>query len=81
VHEQIRGIEAMSEPKFTLGQTVTYAKPTLITPDGRYEVMRIFPEDGLDRHYSIKRSDEPYERVVSERDLSDPAGVLAGEAT
>lgn len=65
----------MSQPKFELGQVVTYARPTLITPPGEYEVRRIFPDDGIDRNYSIKSSREPYERVARGRDLA----LLGGE--
>ena len=60
----------MANSKFVVGEAVTYARPTLITPDGPYQVVRIFPQEGLDRCYSIKREDEPYERVASERDLA-----------
>jgi len=66
-------------PKFVLGQTVTYARPTLITPAGHYEVVRIFPQDGLERRYGIKRHDEPYERVVNESDLDASELALAEE--
>ena len=66
----------MSEAKYELGQAVTYAKPTLITPSGSYEVVRIFPKEGLDRRYGIKRADEPYERVVNERDLDSSEADL-----
>ena len=68
----------MSEAKYELGQAVTYAKPTLITPSGSYEVVRIFPKEGLDRRYGIKRADEPYERVVHERDLEAQDRLLEG---
>jgi hypothetical protein len=33
-------------------------------------VMRVFPADTIDRRYSIKSSNEPYERVVGERDIA-----------
>jgi hypothetical protein len=69
----------MPQSKFDLGQTVTYARPTLITPAGHYEVVRIFPEEGLDRRYGIKRCDEPYERVVRECDLDASEMALAEE--
>jgi len=69
----------MAEPRFDAGQFVTFARPTLITPAGRYEVMRIFPMDGLDQRYSIKRADEPYERVVRECDLDASEMALAEE--
>jgi hypothetical protein len=70
----------MANPKFSLGQAVTYARPTLITPDGSYLVVRIFPQEGLDRRYSIKRDDEPYERVASERELANGGGSHAPPA-
>ena len=60
----------MPEPHYRLGQSVTFARPTLITPDGRYEVVRIYPIDGLDQRYSIKSEAEPYERVVRQADLA-----------
>lgn len=60
----------MADPKFALGQTVTFARPTLITPHAAYDVIRVLPEDGLDRGYAIKAEAEPYERVVKERDLA-----------
>ena len=67
----------MSDPKYALGQVVTYAQPTLITPAGHYEVVRVFPEDGLNRRYGIKRIDEPYERVVKEAEIDDRVLDLA----
>ena len=60
----------MSDTKFELGEHVTYARPTVITPPGRYAVVRVFPTEGAERRYGIKRADEPYERVVSECDLA-----------
>jgi hypothetical protein len=49
---------------------VTFARPTLITPHNAYEVVRVFPADGLERNYGIKCAGEPFERVVKERDLA-----------
>ena len=59
----------MSQAKFGTGQCVTFAKPTLITPDGEYIIVRIFPGDPVDQRYAIKCAREPYERVVRETDI------------
>lgn len=59
----------MPEPRFRVGQRVTFAAPTLITPDGDYAVVRVFPRGGLDQTYAIKAETEPYERVVGEEHL------------
>jgi hypothetical protein len=69
-HNEHRTRLFMPEPQFRLGQPVTFARPTLITPHGRYEVVRIYPIDGLDQRYSIKSEAEPYERVVRQADLA-----------
>lgn len=59
----------MTQAKFGTGQRVTFSAPTLITPDGDYTIMRIFPRDAIDQRYSIKSAAEPYERVVREIDI------------
>ena len=59
----------MSQAKFGTGQCVTFAKPTLITPDGEYIIVRVFPGDPVDQRYAIKCAREPYERVVREADI------------
>jgi hypothetical protein len=59
----------MSQAKFGTGQCVTFAKPTLITPDGDYIIVRVFPGDPVDQHYAMKCAREPYERVVRETDI------------
>ena len=68
----------MSEPKYKLGEAVTFAHPTLVTPARRYEIVRILPEEGLDRRYAVRCADEPYARVVVERDLEAQDRLLEG---
>jgi len=60
----------MGQPKFLIGERVTFVRPTLITPSGDYSVMRVFPADMIEQRYSIKSPNEPYERVVGERDIA-----------
>jgi hypothetical protein len=59
----------MPQAKFGTGQRVTYSRPTLITPDEDYTIMRVFPREALDQRYAIKCAHEPYERVVRENDI------------
>ena len=76
----------MGQAKFATGQGVTFAKPTIITPDAEYTVVRVFPGDAIDQRYAIKCTREPFERVVCEMDIRlcaeapraaqpEPAGV------
>ena len=60
--------------KFSIGQKVDLVHRILLTaPRGQYEVRRLMPEsdrDIGDPTYRIKSSDETYERVAQESDLT-----------
>jgi hypothetical protein len=60
--------------KFSIGQKVDLVHRMLLAaPRGQYEVRRLMPEsdrDAGDPMYRIKSSDETYERVAQESDLS-----------
>jgi hypothetical protein len=61
---------SMSEPKFKIGQWVTYGPPgqrKII-----YTVLQKLPSEGGGEHrYRIKAADEPHERIVTEAELRD----------
>ena len=60
--------------KFSIGQKVDLVHRMMLTaPRGQYEVRRLMPEsdrDTGDPTYRIKSSDENYERVAQESDLT-----------
>jgi hypothetical protein len=59
----------MSEPKFKIGQWVTYG------PLGQrkiiYTILQRLPSESGECRYRIKAADEPHERVVTEAELRD----------
>ena len=56
--------------KFQIGQTV-FVNPSLGQPGGACTVTRKLPERDGEFAYRVKNSNEPYERVVGESQLSD----------
>ena len=60
--------------KFSVGQKVDLVHRMLQSaPRGQYEVRRLMPDsdrDSADPIYRIKSSDEAYERVAQESDLT-----------
>ena len=62
---------ALKEHKFRLGQSVYFASRPVghMIRNGRYEVVKLLPNDGSDYQYRIKNPQEAFERVVRESQL------------
>src|SRR5262249_60634310 len=58
--------------KYKVGETVYFTASNVSRPaaSGTYEVIRLLPTDGDDCQYRIKSSDEAFERVAKESQLS-----------
>jgi hypothetical protein len=59
----------VSEPKFKIGQWVTYGPPR--QRKIVYTILQKLPSESGEFRYRIKAADEPHERVVSEAELRD----------
>ena len=67
------GLPSMMPHQFHIGQTV-YLRPSVYIRNaatGIYEIRAVLPEEDGRRRYRIKSLIEPYERVVSENELSE----------
>jgi hypothetical protein len=61
----------LSNHNFKVGQSVLYTRIYgRGAASGVYKVTQLLPSEGDDCRYRIKSSDEPYERVVVESELS-----------
>ena len=58
--------------KYRVGETVYFTASNVSRPasSGTYQVIRLLPTDGDDCQYRIKSSDEAFERVAKESQLS-----------
>ena len=58
--------------KYRVGETVYFTASNVSRPasTGTYQVIRLLPTDGDDCQYRIKSSDEAFERVAKESQLS-----------
>ena len=58
--------------KYRVGETVYFTASNVSRPasNGTYQVIRLLPTDGDDCQYRIKSSDEAFERVAKESQLS-----------
>ena len=58
--------------KYRVGETVHFTVSNVSRPasSGTYQVIRLLPTDGDDCQYRIKSSDEAFERVARESQLS-----------
>ena len=67
--------------KFQIGQTV-FIVPSLFrgSPAGTYIVTKKLPDRDGELEYSVKSTDEPYDRVVGESELRDVPQVPVSEA-
>ena len=62
----------MPPHSFSVGQTVEFVPGIGIiskTSKGAFTVMRLMPNDGMDREYRIRNQFDGHERVVSESQL------------
>jgi hypothetical protein len=61
----------LSDHKFKVGQSVHFTSGAHDRggASGIYQVTRLLPSEGTDRHYRIKSANEPHERVVKESQL------------
>lgn len=66
-----RGERALTH-KYRVGETVYFTASNVSRPasSGTYQVIRLLPTDGDDCQYRIKSSDEAFERVAKESQLS-----------
>jgi hypothetical protein len=71
----------MRPHSFTVGQTVELvaSRAGNNVPRGSYVVLRLLPNDGLDREYRVKNARDGHERVVCESEVRADAGLLSGE--
>lgn len=61
----------VAEPKFKAGQTVNSIKSAnSAIPQGRYQIVRLLPADGVVNQYRIKSVSDGHERVVRESELA-----------
>jgi hypothetical protein len=57
--------------KFTVGEVVQFAGPRFLrAASGLYEVTRLVPHSGGEFQYRIKNSEESYERIAKESQLT-----------
>jgi hypothetical protein len=56
---------------FSVGQNVEFiaSKYEASVPRGAYVVVRLLPNDGMDREYRVKNSIDGHERVVRESQI------------
>ena len=68
---QDQGERALTH-KYRVGETVYFTASNVSRPasSGTYQVIRLLPTDGDDCQYRIKSSDEAFERVAKESQLS-----------
>ena len=69
----------MPPHSFSIGQNVEFvgSKYAANVPDGAYVVLRLLPNDGMDREYRVKNSVDGHERVVRQSQIrSGPVGFF-----
>ena len=73
VRPEIARMERALKHKFSVGSTVYFTASNVSRPaaSGTYEVIRLLPTEGDDCQYRIKSSDEAFERVAKESQLSN----------
>lgn len=62
----------MSEHKYKVGQTVTFApgRSSMQAWSSRYTIIKLLPPEGGQNQYRIKGVSEVFERMAKETDLS-----------
>lgn len=61
----------MSSHKYKIGQSVSLvpSRQSMRSYADAYKIVQLLPTDGIDNLYRVKSADEPYERMVREREV------------
>ncbi len=67
---------ATPEHRFRVGQSVEYASPKSEgnAPSGAFTVLRLLPNDQMDREYRVQHQRDGHERVAKESQLREGLG-------